>query len=216
MTGAQEGVIKFQLDYRSAPAPPAGDIASLNSWRRILFLLRLIGQDAQRYDGLGYGNLSQRLLPPGSDQAAAFVISGTQTGGLATLQPEHYTRVLECDPIANRVVARGPVRPSSECLTHGVLYALDERVQCVMHVHSPEIWGQASRLAIPVTDPDVAYGTPAMAGEVQRIYPHAAQHGVFSMGGHQDGIVAFGDSTHLAGRRLVELLARAFTPDTPA
>ena len=93
MTESQEGVIKFELDYATGPGPRASDIASLNGWREILFMLRLIGQDPRRYGGLGYGNLSQREVPGPGERAALFVITGTQTGGLATLRPEHYTRL---------------------------------------------------------------------------------------------------------------------------
>jgi ribulose-5-phosphate 4-epimerase/fuculose-1-phosphate aldolase len=210
MAQEQEGVIKFALDYQAAPALPTVTLASLNAWRRILFLLQLIGQDPPRYGGLGYGNLSQRLAPEDDIAAAAFVISGTQTGSLPVLRPDHYSCVLACDALHNRVVARGPVKPSSECLTHGTLYSLDTKIQSVMHVHSPEIWQLAGELGIPLTDSAVAYGTPAMASEVQRIYPVAACHGVFAMGGHQDGVVAFGDSVEQAGQRLVDVLARAF------
>lgn len=206
---AAEGVIKFDLDYQSGPALAPSAIAVLNSWRRILFLLQLIGQDRQRYGGLGYGNLSQRLAPDAAGDTAGFVISGTQTGGLPLLLAQHYTRVLACDTARNRVVARGPAKPSSECLTHATLYDLDAGIQCVMHVHSPEIWRHAHALALPLTDPEVAYGTPQMAYEVQRIYPRAAQRGVFVMAGHKDGVVAVGSSVAQAGHRLVDSLADA-------
>jgi len=210
MAQEQEGAIKFTLDFQTAPALPATTLAVLNGWRRVLFLLRLIGQDPQRYGGLGYGNLSQRLAPESDLAAGGFVISGTQTGGLPVLQPDHYSRVLLCDAVHNHVIARGPVKPSSECLTHGTLYSLDTTTRCVMHVHSPEIWRLAGELVIPLTDSTVAYGTPEMAAEVQRIYPVSAQCGVFAMGGHQDGVVAFGDSADQAGQRLLHVLTQAF------
>lgn len=213
MDQGREGVIKFDLDYAAAPALPAATLAALNSWRQILFLLRLIGQDPQRYEGLGFGNLSQRLMSNTDPAATAFVISGTQTGGLPVLQPDHYSCVLACDPEQNHVVARGPVKPSSECLTHATLYGLDTNIHCVMHVHSPEIWRNANALALFLTDPAVAYGTPAMAREVRRVYPRVARHGIFAMGGHTDGVVAFGNSVAQAGQRLVDSLAEALAKE---
>ncbi|MDT8388581.1 MAG: class II aldolase/adducin family protein [Thiogranum sp.] len=211
MEREHEGVIKFELDYEPAPALSAATLAPLNGWRHLLFRLRLIGQDPERYGGLGFGNLSQRLAPRDDVTAAAgFIISGTQTGGLPHLQPEHYACVLACDPRHNHVTARGPVKPSSECLTHGVLYQLDAGIHAVLHVHSPDIWRLSAELLLPTTNSSVAYGTPEMAQEVQRIYPSAQPGGVFCMGGHEDGVVAFGDTVQQAGQRLTAVLAQAF------
>jgi hypothetical protein len=211
IVGGMEGVIRFDLDYRAAPPLAAAELQSVNAWRRILFLLRLIGRDPGRYGGLGYGNISRRLAPPGTPpEVRRFVISGTQTGGLAELAPEHYAVVLECRPEENRVVAEGPVRPSAEALTHGALYAAADSLQFVMHVHSPDLWRQARGLGVPVTA-EVPYGSPAMALEVKRLLADsaAAAKGLFAMGGHEDGIVAFGHSAEAAGTVLLRYFARA-------
>ena len=208
----QEGVIKFDLDFTPAPPLAAVAVAELNAWRRILFLLGLVGCDPQRYDGLGYGNVSLRLPPYSAPpMERPFVISGTQTGALAELAAGHYTVVRSCDPQRNRVVAVGPLRPSSEALTHGALYALDPALRCVLHVHSPLLWRHAVYLELPLTDPAAAYGTPAMAVEVARLYaePAVRAGGIFAMGGHEDGLVAFGTSAEAAGTVLLHWLARA-------
>jgi ribulose-5-phosphate 4-epimerase/fuculose-1-phosphate aldolase len=209
----QEGVIKFVLEFRPAPPLPAAALREINAWRRILHLLRLTGRDPARYDGLGYGNVSMRLEPFDALPALRrFVVSGTQTGGLDDLGPEHYTTVLESYPDENRLVAEGPLRPSSESLTHAALYALDVSLRCVIHVHSPEIWRHAAALGLPLTDPAAAYGTPEMAAETKRLF-HDQQvraGGIFVMGGHEDGVVAFGRTTEEAGTVLVRVLARAF------
>jgi ribulose-5-phosphate 4-epimerase/fuculose-1-phosphate aldolase len=207
-----EGVIQFDLEFRLAPPLPIAALREISAWRRILYLLRLTGQDPQRYDGLGFGNISQRFEPyEAPPERRRFVISGTQTGGLADLGPEHYATVLESHPEANRLVAEGPIRPSSESLTHGALYALDELLRCVMHVHSPEIWRQAAALDLPRTDPAAAYGTPAMAAETARLFRAEAVRagGLFVMGGHEDGVVAFGRTAEAAGTALLRALARA-------
>ena len=139
----QEGVIKFQLEHVPATPLPLDQLRELIAWRRVLFQLQLIGEDPLRYDGFGFGNIS-RLLPPYS--TGSFAITGTQTGSLAELLPEHFSLVTACDPARNRVVSTGPVKPSSEAMTHAVLYRIDADLRCVMHVHSPHIWRRAAVL----------------------------------------------------------------------
>jgi hypothetical protein len=208
----EEGVIRFDLQFTESEPVAGATIAELNAWRRVLWQLELIGQDPDRYGGFGYGNVSQRIgranEPAGQRR---FVISGSQTGKLRELDVDHYSIVNAYDPARNRVEAEGPVKPSSESLTHGVIYDLDPSIRVVLHVHSPDIWQQAAGLQIPVTDPAVEYGTPAMAGEVRRLYREcaAAHSGIFSMGGHEDGIVSFGVSAGEAGSILLRTLSAA-------
>jgi ribulose-5-phosphate 4-epimerase/fuculose-1-phosphate aldolase len=210
----EEGVIKFDLQYTKTGPAPAKTLAELNAWRRILWQLALIGQDPARYGGYGFGNVSKRITP--LDAAAGkrrFVISGTQTGGLKTLDATHYSMVNTYDPQTNRVEAGGPVRPSSESLTHGMIYDLDTGIHAILHVHSPHIWQQADALNIPVTDAAIAYGTPGMALEVERLFrtTDVLHEGIFSMGGHEDGIVAFGTTPGEAGGILLNTLARSYS-----
>lgn len=209
----QEGVIKFQLRFIPARPLPYDDLREINAWRRIMVLTRLIGQDPRRYGGLGYGNISQRLERLGApDQQRPFVISGTQTGHLVDLTEEQYATVLACHPEQNLIVAEGPIRPSSESLTHGAVYALDDSLRCVVHSHSPHIWRHARALDIPVTSEDVPYGTPEMAEEVRRLFRDTPvrERLIFAMGGHEDGVVSFGQTVEQAGTVLLQYLARAY------
>lgn len=208
----QEGVIKFNLEFTPAPPLSEADLMEINQWRARLYAHKLIGQDPARYGGYGYGNLSLRLAPLDAPPALRrFIISGSQTGNLAELEPEHYTVVTACYPDENRLVAHGPIRPSSESLTHSAVYALDPAIRAVFHAHSPEIWHAAAKLGIPITDADVPYGTPQMAAEVARLYATTdmAQQRIFSMGGHEDGIVTFGTTAAEAGEVLLTALAAA-------
>ncbi len=211
-----EGVIKFQLHYEPAP-PPAGELLrEIGAWRKLMVQTQLIGQDPARYGGFGFGNISMRLTPYYAPaERRRFVISGTQTGGLADLLPEHYATVLEFHPEKNLVVAEGPVRPSAESLTHGAVYAVDPELRWVLHAHSPHIWRHAAALDIPITDESVAYGTPQMAEEVARLFQETRVEArkLFSMGGHEDGIVAFGRTAEEAGHALLIALARAYQLD---
>jgi len=89
-----------------SPPLPAEELREINGWRHIFYLMQLIGQSPDRYRGFGYGNISQRLEPYDSPpHCRRFVISGTQTGSLAWLKPEHYAIVVECHPDQNLVVA---------------------------------------------------------------------------------------------------------------
>ena len=206
----EEGAIKFNLQYTRAGLPDAVSLDVLNRWRSTLRERTLIGQDPERYDGYGYGNVSQRIDARQSARGhRSFIISGTQTGHLDRLNREHYTLVESYDISNDTVVARGPVKPSSESLTHGMIYDMDEHILVVLHVHSADIWRNATALGIPITDADVPYGTPEMAHEVERLFNNtdARDKRIFSMGGHLDGIVSFGTTAEEAGEVLLNALA---------
>ena len=209
---SQEGVIKFNLTYTPGPAYTGPELIELNAWRAILYMNQLIGQDPERYGGYGFGNLSRRLPPwDAPPDARPFLISGTQTGHLAELSAEHYTLVTGYAIADNAVTAVGPVKPSSESLTHAAVYALDPEIRVVLHAHSPEIWRHASALGLPITAAHVPYGSPEMAAEVARLFrdTDVAAKMIFAMGGHEDGIVAFGATPADAGRVLMAALGMA-------
>ena len=209
MNMQEEGVIKFNLIFIDAPAVAANMLTELNHWRGILWQQALIGQDPARYDGYGFGNVSQRIgdfnAPTGK---RSFMISGTQTGHLPELNNSHYAHVKTYDAASNAVRAEGPIRPSSESLTHGMIYDLDNEIRVVLHVHSANIWLAADILDIPVTDTAIPYGTPKMAEEVQRLFNETdvRKKKIFSMGGHEDGVVSFGSTAEEAGAILLRTL----------
>ncbi len=212
MLHPQEGTLKFQLRHTMTQAVDLNDYRELNAWRRILFLLQLIGQHPARYEGYGFGNISQRIAPFDAPPALRrFIITGTQTGGLPHLSAGHYAIVTECRPELNLIVAEGPIKPSAESLTHGSVYALDSSARFVMHAHSPHIWQQARQLDIPTTPEDVPYGTPEMAEAVSRLFAETdvAARRIFCMGGHEDGVITFGASAEEAGQAMLRYLARA-------
>lgn len=200
---AQEGVIQYQLDFRLDQANQSHHLPKLNGWRSYLYRLGLIGQDPKRYGGLGYGNLSHRLKPGHS----GFLISGTQTGHLPLLCREHYVLVERADTTKNQIVAHGPIKPSSEALTHAALYQANQAVHSVLHVHSPLIWRNARAMKLPVTPADVPYGTPAMASAVQDcMKSRPGLSGAIVMAGHEDGVIVYSDELDSAGALLLELL----------
>lgn len=202
----QEGVIQYQLDFAAGDAPDYARFALLNYWRCYLFRLGLIGQDPARYGGLGYGNISARLFP----DSLPFLISGTQTGHLPLLCRSHYVRVTAFDVMRNFLQACGPVRPSSEALTHASLYAARDDIGCVMHVHSPLIWRRGPALGVPCVDKAIGYGTPAMADAVRDLAQASAGSGVIVMRGHEDGVMIYGADEDATGEQVLALLQRVY------
>lgn len=197
-----EGVIKYRLDHEDGPLPPVEGLAELEAWRYALVRLALVGRDPARYGGLGFGNLSRR-------QHEGFLVTGTQTGQLERLAPEHFCWVRGWSLADNRIASRGPSRPSSEALTHAAVYQASPAA-AVMHGHSPQLWQRAAQLGLPVTDPAAAYGTPAMAEEVAALVSARPQDVlVLAMGGHEDGIVALGPDLAAVGAALVAAWVRA-------
>lgn len=173
----------------------------------------LSGQDPERYGGAGYGNVSGRVGAASTGRGRrGFLITGTQTGGLRDLALSAFCLVTRYDYRANTVISEGEILPSSESMTHGSIYDLTPQIRFVLHAHSPVIWRNAEMLRLPTTAPEVPYGTPAMADEVQRLYRSSAlaERQVFAMGGHEDGIIAFGHSLRETGQALLAELANAY------
>ena len=195
-----EGYIKFESDWQRGPALKRADVDELIAWRRPLFAAGLIGHYEEL--GIGFGNLSKR-----SNDAGLFVISGTQTGHLPELGPEHFALVTAFDVALNRVSSRGAAEASSESMTHAVLYDVDESIGAVAHVHSRELW-VSLKGKLPTTDPAVAYGTPEMADEFRRLYRETdfPVGGVAVMAGHDSGLISIGETVAQAWRRLLDLL----------
>ena len=198
----EEGVIKFDLKFNHAPPQALESIVELNAWRQILHSLGLTGRDSNRYQGLAYGNVSRRT------GTKSFIVSGTQTGLKSRLSPVDYCLVLDFDLGKNRVQAAGPIKPSSEALTHGAIYASNPHIECALHAHSPIIWRNALKLGIYQTDPSIAYGTPEM-GQAVGLAARDFNVGVIAMGGHEDGVMSFADTVGRAAIELLKCLAKA-------
>jgi len=209
----QEGVIKYLLEFDRQAIPDDISIAFLDQWRHMLFNLALIGQDPTRYGGLGFGNISCRI----QGQERAFLISGSQTGHRPYLDREHYAVVTEYCPENNHLKAYGQCAPSSESLTHGVLYGaqktgVQKAVGAVVHVHCPLIWLHSEQLNLPATPQNIPYGTPEMAKAVDRLCHKITQNAhapVFVMKGHVDGVVSYGADLESAVMALLNVYHRA-------
>ncbi len=208
-TAAAEGAIRFR--YRLAnPAPSdaldAPRFERLAAWRGELQKLGLIGRDPHRYGGFSYGNLSVR----DPDVPSRFFVTASQTGDAPRLITRDIVRIDHWDAARFELDATGIQPPSSESITHGMVYAADPAIAWIMHVHCPAIWHAATRLALPVTAVDIVYGSAAMAQAVAALSQRqSARPLVFATLGHEDGVFACGATADATGGALVEVLANA-------
>ena len=200
-----EGVIQYRLDHNWQQFTTDLDLKALIAWRTILYKLGLIGQHPDRYQGLGYGNLSLRC----PDNAAEFVISGTQTGHLNQLTVTDFAHVIHTHYQDNHIVSQGLAKPSSEALTHAAVYQAKPELNAVIHVHSSAIWQLTAELQLAATPASVRYGTVAMAEAVSQLLQQQADCRIFTLLGHEDGIVSCGRDLDEAGLYLVQTLALA-------
>ncbi len=196
-----DSYVKFSVELTPGVPPEVPDFANLVAWRQRLFDQGLVGMYP---NGVGFGNLSLRYTP-----SAEFLITGTATGELRSIDLAHCVKVARSDINANKVWAQGELLPSSECLTHAALYQGEPSCTAVVHVHNLALW-QAWRFQVPTTSPAAAYGTPAMANEVSRLLRDAdlKRNRFLVMGGHEKGIITFGHSMAEAVQTLLNALAR--------
>jgi ribulose-5-phosphate 4-epimerase/fuculose-1-phosphate aldolase len=209
-----EGYIKYISHWTDDALPHPEFVAELERWRAPLHAAGLIGH----YDRLdvGFGNLSIRAASP-----EQFIISGTQTGHIARTSAAHYALVTKADIGGNVVWCVGPVRASSEALTHAALYRLSDEINAVVHVHDAELWAHYREL-LPTTDATVKYGTPDMAAEFERLWSRSTlrdsfrERGLAIMGGHEEGIVSIGRDLAEAAQRILALKAAFEEPGDAA
>lgn len=204
----KEGVIKYKLDFTEQSPLESNRINELNTWRKILFSLKLIGQDPDRYNGDGFGNISCRSSTDDPSENLQFIISGTQTGKLPVLENYHYALVTKCLPLENKIFAQGQTKPSSEALTHHAIYQVNNDIQFVFHVHSPIIWHNADMFGIPATNKNIEYGTTEMAKAMQSIVKSNIKKNIkiLCMKGHTDGVISYGCTADEAGNEIIKYL----------
>lgn len=195
-TNRDEGVIKFKLTLKRAPAPEMNQVIALEKWRALFFKLALIGE--YPIDKIGYGNLSSRL------GKKTFIITGSQTGHLAHLQAHHYSKVIECDLKKGSVTAEGLIPPSSESLTHYGIYEANPAINYVFHVHHAKLWELLKNGPYDFISDDIPYGTQEMAQAAEALIGTKTS-GIFVMKGHEDGIISYGTTAEEAGKVILDV-----------
>jgi ribulose-5-phosphate 4-epimerase/fuculose-1-phosphate aldolase len=192
-----EGTIKFNCEWIKQPLSISVPKEIL-TWRDRMYELNLIGY----YENIniGYGNISIKT-PQG------ILISGTQTGNIYPIQPQHFTLVTDYQLDRNTVKCQGLIKASSESMTHIAVYRCDESINAIIHIHNLTLW-QNLMNRIPTTNKNVAYGTPDMAKEIFRLFAQSQvkQEKILVMAGHEEGIIAFGNSLEEAGNILMKVI----------
>ena len=99
----------------------------------------------------------------------------------------------------------GPIKASSESLTHAAIYECSADIKAVIHIHHKEFWDKALNV-IPTSSNSVPYGTPEMANEIFRLYKETdfSTNKIMAMAGHDEGIIAFGNTLAEAGQIIEE------------
>ena len=193
-----EGYIKFNCNWIPSNDVPLDKVALLNVWREIMYNKGFIGVYP---DGIGFGNISMRC------NGKTFLVSGTATGGLPTLSESHYSLVTNYDLSSNSVTCVGPLKASSESLTHALIYECSAATNAVIHIHNLNLWNSFLHHA-PTSSDNISYGTPGMANEIRRLFEETAlsKEKIMVMGGHREGIISFGKDLEEAGSILLDKL----------
>jgi ribulose-5-phosphate 4-epimerase/fuculose-1-phosphate aldolase len=215
-TKETEGVVQFAFDLSSEPGvDPSPDLLA---WRELMMRLQLIGQQADRYGGYGFGNLSQRILSDDQndqndrEDKAEFIISASQSTHLSHENPAAWSTIDVINFERFWIEARSKQPPSSETLTHAAIYAAEPKANWVLHAHNPEIWRNAETLKLPAIAEHVPYGSMAMTRAVAMLLQtHVSRPLVFVTLGHEDGVFALGATARDTGGLLVSYLSKALT-----
>lgn len=194
-----EGYIKFNLEWINEPLSVSVP-KKLMQWRDKMHELKQIGHYADI--NVGYGNISIKTT-------SGILISGTQTGDIYPIKEEDFTLVTDFNIEQNKVICKGPIKASSESMTHAAVYEADNSIQAIIHIHNLELWNQLMD-KVPTTKKEVPYGTPEMAQEVFRLFKetNVKKEKIIVMAGHDEGIIAFGKDLDEAGSVLLNFLTK--------
>ena len=197
-----DGVIKYSINHISDNSPEFKEYDILESLRSRLFTLGLIGVQ----DGIGYGNISVRV-----EEKNSFFITATQTGELKNLSEEFYTYISSYDFSKFSVTSQGRHQPSSEALSHAMIYQISPKINAVIHIHSKALWEFMKKSNSLYTTAE--YGTVAMVNEIASLYKNQNpfKESIFVMRGHEDGIMAFGKTVEEAELILFDIMRKYLT-----
>ena len=177
-----EGYIKFECFWEKADWDESMSFDELIAFRNEMHRHKLIGIFP---DGIGYGNISQRI------SSETFIISGSATGGISDANNKQFSKVTKYSIDKNQIYCQGPVKASSESLSHAAIFSSCPEVNFVLHVHNYEVW-QKEKGILPSTEQSATYGTPAMANSILDLLSTPPKEGIIIMTGHEEGILIFG------------------------
>lgn len=194
-----EGYIKFNCEWVNQSLAVKVPL-ELKVWRDKMHELKQIGHYAEI--NIGYGNISVKI-PDG------IIISGTQTGDIFPIRDNHFTLVTHYEINKNTVVCKGPIKASSESMTHAAIYEANSSIKAIIHIHNKELWVKLMD-KVPTTRSEVPYGTPEMANEIFRLFKETSvsQDKIIVMAGHDEGIIVFGKDLDEAAETILKYLAK--------
>jgi len=194
-----EGYIKFNCNWLQEEFPIQEEIyEELETARTKLYALGLIGMYP---DGIGFGNISVK-----SGEDTSFIITGSATGQFKKLYQAHYALVTGCDFEKNAISCSGLTKASAESLTHASIYQSLPEVVAVVHVHCLWLWERLLN-DYPTTSAEIEYGTPEMAYAVGKLASEIKEK-IIVMGGHREGILAFGNNLAEATSQIIKIYNR--------
>jgi L-ribulose-5-phosphate 4-epimerase len=180
-----EGYIKFNCILEKINIEISANLLDdLNRYRTKLVNMNMIGKIQ---DGPGFGNISAKK------NDSAFYISSTNTGHLKQLKSGQVSLVTKVNIAQNTVWSMGLLAASSESMSHAVIYKICPEVNSVIHIHHKGLW-KTYKTKLPTTHSSVPYGTPEMTLEITRLLHENKECRLLILGGHEDGIIAFGDN----------------------
>lgn len=193
-----EGYIKFNCNWDFKELQIEQSIfEQLENARTKLYKLGLIGMYP---DGVGFGNISVK-----SDKGPSFIITGSATGQFAKLQLSHYAVVTEFNFEQNTISCTGQTKASAESLSHAAVYESVPEVSAVVHVHCLWLWEKLLN-NYPTTSGGIEYGTPEMAIAIQNLISGMKKdEKLIVMGGHREGILAFGRNLSEATDEIIKI-----------
>jgi len=114
--------------------------------------------------------------------------------------------VERCNPLLNAIWCRGVVKASAESMSHAAVYAANTEVGAVVHIHNLQLWEKYLDV-LPTTSKEIEYGTPEMAFAISKIMTQqeTLDRKVFVMGGHKEGVIAFGKTVEEAAFTILAL-----------
>lgn len=194
-----EGYIKFNCHWKQEEFLFQEKIfRQLQTARAKLYSLGMIGIYP---DGIGFGNISVR-----NGESESFIISGSATGGFASLKQLDYALVNKYNISENSIYCTGLTKASSESLTHAAVYESLPEVGAVVHVHCLWLWDKLLKI-YPATSAEIEYGTPEMAYAVGKLASeiNEREQNIIVMGGHREGILAFGKNLTEATSKIINI-----------
>jgi len=169
-----------------------------------------IPEDTRIYEIIGLGEKFKKMgLLPHEDGGNAGNISFRNNEGFVItaggkdkgkLSQRDFVQVLKVSMDSMKVIAEGEEQPSSETLSHDILYKERKDINAIIHVHDDLVLENAHKLNIKSTERKHSYGTPELAKDIQK---SIGKENFIAVRGH--GVISIGKSLWEAGK-LIETM----------